>query len=94
MTIITTSPPAHPAAAWPENGRKSRQITGPSHDRPRCSPKPNTKFRRDDLGDDGVWDNWRIEGPAFVWYFRGAPHVHSWIHVADTPKTPVTSHFG
>ncbi len=29
-----------------------------------------------DLGSDGVWDNWRLEGPAFVWHFRGNPHVH------------------
>jgi len=41
-----------------------------------------------------AWDNWRIEGPAFVWYFRGYPHVHLWIHVAETPDVPVTSHFG
>jgi hypothetical protein len=46
------------------------------------------------LGKEGEWDNWRIEGPAFVWYFRGFPHVHIWIHVADDPATPVTSHFG
>ena len=51
-------------------------------------------YEQRDLGADGEWDNWRIEGPAFVWYFRGAPHVHSWIHVADNPETPVTSHFG
>jgi hypothetical protein len=30
-----------------------------------------------------VWDNWRLEGPAFVWHFRGAPHVHVWVHIAD-----------
>jgi hypothetical protein len=46
------------------------------------------------LGPEGEWDNWRVEGPAFVWYFRGFPHVHSWIHIADDPATPVTSHFG
>jgi hypothetical protein len=51
-------------------------------------------YEERDLGTDREWDNWRIEGPAFVWYFRGAPHVHSWIHVADDPATPVTSHFG
>ena len=38
-----------------------------------------------DLGKDGVWDNWRLEGPSFVWHFRGAPHVHCWVHVADDP---------
>ncbi len=30
-------------------------------------------YAEDDLGGDGVWDNWRLEGPAFVWHFRGAP---------------------
>jgi len=42
----------------------------------------------------GDWDNWRVEGPAFVWYFRGFPHVHIWIHVAGAVETPVTSYFG
>lgn len=51
-------------------------------------------YRERTLGKEGAWDNWRIEGPAFVWYFRGYPHVHIWIHVADTPDVPVTSHFG
>jgi uncharacterized protein DUF3500 len=36
-----------------------------------------------DLGADQVWDCWRLEGPSFVWYFRGVPHVHVWVHVAD-----------
>lgn len=51
-------------------------------------------YKEHTLGKDGEWDNWRIEGPAFVWYFRGFPHVHLWIHVADDPSAPVTSHFG
>jgi hypothetical protein len=51
-------------------------------------------YQERDLGNDGEWDNWRIEGPSFVWYYRGFPHVHVWIHVADDPNTPVTSHFG
>ncbi len=44
-----------------------------------------TYYSDEDLGDDGVWDNWRVEGPAFVWHFRGSPHVHVWVHVADSP---------
>jgi hypothetical protein len=40
-------------------------------------------YQSPDIGDDGVWDNWRLEGPSFVWYFRGAPHVHVWVNVAD-----------
>lgn len=43
-------------------------------------------FSDEDVGDDGVWDNWRVEGPSFVWYFRGSPHVHVWVHVADSPE--------
>jgi len=33
-----------------------------------------------------MWDNWRLEGPSFVWYFRGYPHVHVWVNVADDPS--------
>ena len=36
---------------------------------------------------DGVWDIWQIEGPSMVWYFRGAPHVHTWVHVRDPKAT-------
>lgn len=43
-------------------------------------------YQQGDLGDDGVWDNWRLEGPSFVWYFRGAPHVHTWVNVADSHR--------
>lgn len=39
-----------------------------------------------DLGDDGEWDVWRLEGPAFVWHYRGFPHVHVWVNVADDPS--------
>lgn len=40
-------------------------------------------YQNDDIGNDGVWDIWQIEGPAMVWYFRGAPHVHTWVHVRE-----------
>jgi hypothetical protein len=43
-------------------------------------------YRDADIGNDGVWDNWRLEGPSFVWYYRGAPHVHVWVNIADTPS--------
>ena len=36
-----------------------------------------------DLGEDKIWDVWRLEGPSLVWYFRGVPHVHVWVNVAD-----------
>jgi hypothetical protein len=48
-------------------------------------------YRRDDLGKDGVWDNWRIEGPSFVWHFRGAPHVHVWVNVAGDSSVKLNS---
>ncbi|MEY4179916.1 MAG: hypothetical protein RLY70_3490 [Planctomycetota bacterium] len=40
-------------------------------------------FTDEDLGGDRVWDNWRLEGPSFVWNFRGVPHVHVWVNIAD-----------
>jgi hypothetical protein len=36
-----------------------------------------------DIGKDGVWDVWKIESPNMVWYFRGAPHVHTWVHIRE-----------
>lgn len=43
-------------------------------------------YQEGDIGDDGVWDCWRIEGPSFVWYFRGAPHVHVWVNIGSDPS--------
>lgn len=43
-------------------------------------------YRPGDLGKDGVWDCWRLEGPSFVWHFRGSPHVHVWVNIADTSE--------
>ncbi|HZR18999.1 MAG TPA: DUF3500 domain-containing protein [Verrucomicrobiae bacterium] len=40
-------------------------------------------YKNPDIGNDGVWDVWQIEGPAMVWYFRGAPHVHTWVHIRE-----------
>jgi hypothetical protein len=48
-------------------------------------------YRPGDLGNDGVWDNWRLEGPSFVWHFRGAPHVHVWVNVADDATVPTNA---
>jgi hypothetical protein len=48
-------------------------------------------YKEGDLGEDGEWDNWRVEGPSFVWYFRGFPHVHIWINVADDPSVPLNA---
>ncbi|QDU11727.1 DUF3500 domain-containing protein [Gimesia aquarii] len=46
-------------------------------------------YQSGDIGNDQVWDNWRLEGPAFVWHYRGAPHVHVWVNVSDDPKTQI-----
>lgn len=48
-------------------------------------------YQDHDIGKDGVWDNWRLEGPSFVWHFRGSPHVHVWVNVADSPEVPLNS---
>jgi len=48
-------------------------------------------YSDEDHGKDGIWDNWRVEGPAFVWNFRGNPHVHVWVHVADDPSVKLNA---
>ncbi len=40
-------------------------------------------YKNQDIGNDGVWDVWQIEGPAMLWYFRGKPHVHTWVHIRE-----------
>jgi len=41
-----------------------------------------TYYSQGDIGKDGVWDIWKLEGPAFAWYFHGSPHVHTWVNIA------------
>jgi len=48
-------------------------------------------YSEGDLGEDQEWDNWRLEGPSFVWYFRGTPHVHVWVNVADSHKVELNA---
>jgi hypothetical protein len=48
-------------------------------------------YAEGDIGDDEVWDNWRLEGPSFVFYFRGSPHVHMWINVASDPSVELNA---
>jgi hypothetical protein len=40
-------------------------------------------YKNHDIGNDGTWDVWQIEGPAMLWYFRGEPHVHTWVHIRE-----------
>jgi hypothetical protein len=40
-------------------------------------------YKNHDIGNDGVWDVWQIEGPAMLWFFRGEPHVHTWVHIRE-----------
>ncbi len=48
-------------------------------------------YQEGDMGDDQVWDNWRLEGPSFVWHYRGEPHVHVWVHVASQADVPLNA---
>lgn len=48
-------------------------------------------FQDNDIGKDQVWDNWRLEGPSFVWHYRGAPHVHVWVNVADSHEVKLNA---
>lgn len=48
-------------------------------------------YKEGDIGEDQVWDCWRLEGPSFVWYFRGAPHVHCWVNVASDHKVELNA---
>jgi hypothetical protein len=43
-------------------------------------------FQQEDIGNDQQWDIWRVEGPSFVWHFRGAPHVHAYINIGHAKK--------
>ena len=40
-------------------------------------------FRNGDIGDNGVWDIWQLEGPDMILFFRGSPHIHAWLHIRD-----------
>lgn len=38
-------------------------------------------YKNADIGNDGVWDVWELESPTMLWYFRGSPHVHTWVNI-------------
>jgi len=42
-----------------------------------------TYFKQAAPGNDGVFDVWKLKGPAFSWFYHGSPHVHSWLNVAQ-----------
>ena len=42
-------------------------------------------YQNEDLGNDGVWDVWKLESPTMIWYFRGSPHVHVWVNIQENP---------
>lgn len=44
-------------------------------------------YKNLDIGNDGVWDVWQLESPTMIWYFRGAPHVHTWVNVRAKAET-------
>ena len=48
-------------------------------------------YESDDVGQDDIWDTWRLEGPSFVWHYRGDPHVHVWANVADDASVKITT---
>lgn len=44
-------------------------------------------FQNENIGQDELWDVWQIEGPNCIWYFRGKPHVHAWVHIRDVSSS-------
>ena len=38
-------------------------------------------YKKENIGEDEIWDVWQVEGPKMVWYFRGKPHVHVWANI-------------
>jgi len=43
-----------------------------------------TYYKDENIGNDEVWDVWQVEGLTMVWYFRGKPHVHAWVHIRES----------
>ncbi len=48
-------------------------------------------YKAHDVGGDGVWDTWQIEGPSMIWHFRGDPHVHTWVNIRKPASGPAES---
>lgn len=49
-------------------------------------------YKEGDLNpSDNDWDIWRLQGPSFVWSFRGVPHVHVWVNISDSPNVELNA---
>ena len=46
-----------------------------------CESLTMSFYKNLDIGNDGMWDVWQLESPTMVWYFRGSPHVHTWVNI-------------
>ena len=67
------------AAAVPQEGHRRGDEVHPANggvESLRCPFYKNL-----DVGSDGVWDVWQLESPTMIWYFRGSPHVHTWVNI-------------
>lgn len=53
--------------------------------------KCHLTFYKQGALEEGIYDCWRLEGPAFVWYFRGVPHVHVWVNIANDSSLPLNA---
>jgi hypothetical protein len=38
-------------------------------------------YKNLDIGNDQIWDVWQLESSNMIWYFRGHPHVHTWVNI-------------
>jgi hypothetical protein len=47
-------------------------------------------YRDGEIDGSGVCQIFRLEGPAAVFYFRGAPHVHAFVNVAMDGDAPLS----
>jgi hypothetical protein len=54
----------------------------------------NIAFARSNRISAPEWDDWRLQGPSFVWHWRGFPHVHVWVNVGTDPAEPVNARSG
>jgi hypothetical protein len=76
--MLSTYPDDHVAYAW----RCLEQAGG-------LEAMSLAYFRDSDPGGDGRCQNFRLEGPSAVFYFRGHPHLHAFIHVAMNADEPL-----